>query len=44
METNGLADPSNTIQEFWVDQESKFPAGLKSVQTLVAAHTFHQML
>ncbi|KRX05084.1 P-loop containing nucleoside triphosphate hydrolase [Pseudocohnilembus persalinus] len=43
VETNGLADPSQVIQNFWVDENSGVPAELKSIHTVVPVHRFQEL-
>ena len=43
VETNGLADPSNTIKSLWADDELEFPAKIKSVNAVVDAERFEEL-
>ncbi|EGR34737.1 hypothetical protein IMG5_002700 [Ichthyophthirius multifiliis] len=43
IETNGLADPSETIKNFWVDDNLESPAQLKSIHTVLSAYRFKQL-
>eukprot|EP01016_Furgasonia_blochmanni_P002268 TRINITY_DN10896_c0_g1_i5.p1 TRINITY_DN10896_c0_g1~~TRINITY_DN10896_c0_g1_i5.p1 ORF type:complete len:292 (+),score=81.81 TRINITY_DN10896_c0_g1_i5:296-1171(+) len=44
IETNGLTDPTSMIKNYWVDEEMKYPAKLRSVISVVAAHKVEEQI
>jgi G3E family GTPase len=36
IETNGLADPSNTIKGLWADDAMEFPAKIKAINSVIS--------
>lgn len=42
IETNGLADPSNTIKSQWADDEQEFPAKIKCINSIISLDNFEK--
>lgn len=44
VETNGLADPAQSIKQFWFDEEMNIKAELHSVIAVVSARKWEDIL
>ena len=43
VETNGVADPAQSIKQFWMDESMEIPAKLHSIVTIVPTHRLQQI-